>query len=122
MMFIPIEFDSINRIEMAPAGVYTATCETYAAAQAHMHTQSTLLLFAYAHEGGSAPCFHDMVLVDPHGVVQVRDYAWMPDRTWRDSAGAKSVDLAALLPAELLQLRFVKREALPSITIGNHHV
>ena len=117
-MFIPIEFDSINCIEMAPPGVYTATCETYAAGQA----QSTLLLFAYAREGGSAPCFHDIVLVDPHGAVQARDYAWMPDRTWRDSAGAKSVDLAALLPAELLLLRFVKRDQLPSITIGNHHV
>ena len=117
-MFIPIDFDSINRADMAAPGVYTVTCERYAG----VGTQPTLLFFAYTHESASVPCFHDLVLVDSGGAVQVRDYARMPDRTWRDSAGAKSVDLAALLPAELLKLRFVKREVLPNITKGMRHV
>ena len=117
-MFIPVDFDSINPADMAAPGVYRVTCERYAGVE----TQPTLLFFSYTHDAGSVPCFHDLVLISQDGDVQVRDYAWMPDRTWRDSAGAKAADLAALLPVELLSLRFVKREALPNITKGMLHV
>lgn len=117
-MFIPIPFESVNSAFQPAAGTYAASCSKYAASAA----LPELFVFEYALAGSASPTVYDLLIVEPSGAVRVRDYVWMADRSWRDSAGAKSDDLTALFPAGLFDLRLVRRDRLPSITIGDRHV
>ena len=68
-----------------------------------------------------APTVYDVLIVEPDGAIRARDYVWLPDRSWRDSAGAKSDDLTALFPAEMFDLRLVRTDILEAIDVGQAH-
>ena len=117
-MFIPVPFDSVNQAFVPSPGTYAASCSMYAGDA----TLPELFVFEYIPQGATAPTVYDLLIVEPTGAVRARDYVFMPDRSWRDSAGAKSDDLSALFPAGLFDLRRVRRDPLPPNTIGASHV
>ena len=116
-MFIPVPFESVNAAFAPIPGTYAASRSMYAGDAA----LPELFVFEYVPTGASAPTVYDLLIVAPDGAVSARDYVWMPDRSWRDSAGARSDDLTALFPAGLFDLRLVWRDPLPPITIGALH-
>jgi hypothetical protein len=117
-MFIPVKFDSVNRDFVPEPGRYAATCALYA----DTDTRPTMVVFEYTPQSAKAPTMCDLLIFEASGEIRARDFVWLADRSWRDSAGAKSVDLSALFPAGLFDLKLVRRAELPAITIGEAHV
>ena len=107
-MLLPIEFSSVNsRADLAP-GTYNATVSGYAEPNA----KSRITVFEYTLAGANAVSAVDLVVIDAAGDVRACDFVWLPDRSWRDSAGVKGNHLAELLPPELMSYRLVRREQL----------
>jgi hypothetical protein len=117
-MFLPIPFDSVNRGFEPTPGRYAATCSLYA----DTSFRPKMFVFEYTPQHAPAPTICDLLVIEPDGAIRARDYVWMPDRSWRDSAGAKSVDLSALFPTGLFDLKLIRRHELAAITIGQAHV
>lgn len=113
-MFIPVQFESVNASFAKLPGVYSVVCSHYLGADTE---RPQLLVFGYTPEGSTSASMYDLLAVFPGGEMRARDYVLMPDHCWRDSCGAKSVDIRALFPEPLLGLELIRRQELPIITI-----
>lgn len=110
-MFIPYTFASVNQPAQLRRGIYRADVTLYAGAP----TEPRASLIAYTHESDHEPCAVDLVVMEADGSVRVRDFLWLPDRSWRDSAGTAGNNLAELLPTELQALQHVGGDRWPDV-------
>jgi hypothetical protein len=116
-MFLPISIQSVNRASELPAGEYAATCAIYAS----MDTSSTVMKFEYTRAGSAYASACDILLIDGSGTARMCDFLRMPDRSWRDSFGARSDSLLDLLPAEISDYQFVEEKQLAARIVENAH-
>lgn len=112
-MFVPYEFTSVNRPEQLRRGVYRAVAEFYGGGAAAPRVS----LVNYSLEPDPEVCAADLVVIEVDGSVRVCDYVWLPDRSWRDSAGLKANHLQELVPPELMALPLVGSLSLPAIEL-----
>jgi hypothetical protein len=114
-MFLPIKFCSVNSPEDLAPGRYMASSTWYGRAT----DICMVLLVQYARDAGAQPAGVDLLVIEPDGTLRARDFAWLSDRSWRDSDGARANRLNALLPVELLRLQVVRSEHLGEIKVGD---
>lgn len=112
-MFLPIELQSVNQVSQLECGEYLASRRTYVSRD----RSTTMLNFEYTLSGDDVAAACDIVLVGKDGALHACDFVRMADRSWRDSSGARSDSLLALLPAEVDQFELVEEEA-----VGSFHV
>ena len=130
-MFFPAIFDSVNPAAAPPSGRVEAICSLYVDAS----NSRQLFFFEYFAPGAdiadipaATPFACDLVAVDGAGRILCRDFLQMPDRSWRDSVGLRSDELAALLPPELFQFGLVHRLKMEGLDwqggqpVGKSHV
>lgn len=110
-MFIPYSFASVNQAGQLRRGVYRADVAIYAGAPG----EPCASLIAYTHDADHEPCAVDLVVMESDGSVRARDFLWLPDRSWRDSAGTTAGNLAELLPAEVQGLQHVGSDRWPDV-------
>ena len=114
-MFVPVAFDSVNAESDLPAGVYSTACGVYRSPDG----KSQITLFEYSLQGVDSVVAADLLVLDAAGAIRACDFVWLPDRSWRDSAGLKANHLAELLPQELLSYALVRSEALGELTVAS---
>lgn len=115
-MFIPVAFSSINSQADLEPGAYRTSRSLYRDAPDGLR----VLLFEYcsAHRTEDVPSAYDVMIVEPGGLVRVRDFVWLADRSWRDSDGLKSNNVMSLMPAELMRLPCVRTQRLDDAQVG----
>jgi hypothetical protein len=116
-MFLPIEVQSVNSPDQLKAGEYAVRCGVYASPDQKM----TVLHYEYTRTGVADADASDVLLIDEAGAVRMCDFIRMPDRSWRDSFGARSDSILALLPSEIADFRLVEERSLPSQILGETH-
>lgn len=114
-MFLPIHIDSVNRQEQLDEGEYHASCRTYASEDG----SCTMLHFEYKRVGDELPGACEIVFVEPDGRVRACDFLRMPDRSWRDSFGARADSLLTLLPHDAAGYRLLGVSELGVQGVGN---
>jgi hypothetical protein len=112
-MFVPYSFASVNQPDQLRRGVYRAVAEFYGGGD----DEPRVSLVNYSLEPDPEVCAADLVVIDVDGSVLLCDYVWMPDRSWRDSAGLKANHLLELVPPELMRLPLVGSLSLPDIEL-----
>ena len=115
-MFIPIKFDTINSTGDIPLGRYEAHCSVFASDSGEVRKA---MVWKYQHADFLTPAAIDLLLIERDGAVRARDFVWMPDLSWRDSAGARSNSLLALLPTALTRMTLVREQQAEDITLEN---
>lgn len=114
-MFLPIEVQSVNNAGQLKAGEYAVHCAVYTSPD----QKSTVLHYEYKRAGVADAEACDVLFIDGTGPVRMCDFIRMPDRSWRDSFGARADSLLALLPPEIAQYRLMDERALPSQIVGD---
>ena len=97
-MFLPISIDSMNNRSMLPNGEYQVSCSVYRSQENESFGQLYLYKLTSTHQ--FLAC--DLLIQDDLTNVYFVDFAFMPDRLWRDSYGLKGESLVSLLPEEFL--------------------
>jgi hypothetical protein len=80
-----------------------------------------VLHYEYTRTGAADAEASDVLFIGEDGAVRMCDFIRMPDRSWRDSFGARSDSLLALLPSEMADYRLVEERSLPSQILGDAH-
>ncbi|MGY6258943.1 hypothetical protein ACXIVK_36480 [Paraburkholderia caledonica] len=114
-MFLPIEIRSVNRQEQLEEGEYHASCRTYASEDG----ACTMLHFEYKRVEDELAGACEIVFVDPDGGIRACDFLRMPDRSWRDSFGARADSLLPLLPHDAAGYRLLSVSELGVRFVGN---
>ena len=114
-MFLPIEFDSQNKVSDLVPGVYACTCFTYVSTTDALKS----MLFKYTKEPGVAVVACDLLIIDAVGKSYFRDFMLMPDDTWRDSYGGRGPSLESLLPPEICKQELFEQYVLESQRVGD---
>lgn len=109
-MFLPIEIQSVNQPGQLQAADYVAMRRTYASRD----SATTMFQFEYRQRDAEQVAACDVLFVDADGVVRACDFLRMPDRSWRDSFGARADSLLALLPREVADFVLVDERPLGS--------
>lgn len=103
-MLLPIRFASINEPAHLRPGKYRVTCSTYVSPS----RSECAFQFEYRLVGAPTVTGIDMIFVGRDGAIRAADFLRMPDRRWRDNFGARSEELAVLLPTEVLDFQLVR--------------
>lgn len=117
-MLLPISFESQNKVTDLRPGFYACTCSTYRSNKDALQA----FVFNYALAGSDAVLVCDLLIVDAVDNFYFRDFMLMPDRTWRDSYGARAESLNALLPPEIFDYRLIEQFSLETQNIGERNV
>lgn len=113
-MFLPVEIQSVNNPEQLLAGQYGASCAVYSSPDG----RSVVIYFEYVRAGASIADACDLLVVEESGATRMCDFVRMPDRSWRDSSGARSDSLLDLLPVEFAEYRLLDERNMGSRTVG----
>lgn len=113
-MFLPVNFDSMNKVADLSPGLYACTCRAY---QSHTDALKALV-FKYSINPNKSALACDLMIIDALENVYFRDFMLMPDRTWRDSYGARGESLEALLPSEIFKYQLVEQYELEAQKVG----
>lgn len=113
-MFLPLDFKTQNSKSDLSPGLYECDCLVYQSP----HDELKAFIFEYALFGSDFVSACDLLIVDAQESMFFRDFMRMPDRTWRDSYGARADALPALFPPEVLGYKLIQRFALESQKVG----
>ncbi|CAE6842469.1 hypothetical protein [Paraburkholderia aspalathi] len=113
-MFLPIEIQSINHREQLLAGEYATNCAVYSS----LDGKTVVMHYEYTRVGAAVAEACDLLFVEESGATRMCDFVRMPDRSWRDSFGARSDSLLDLLPAELAEYRLLEERQMGSQIVG----
>jgi hypothetical protein len=113
-MFFPIKLATVNGIGDLQTGDYIPVCSTYE----NHEIARRVLFFEYSLVGDTSPSACDLVIIEPKGEVLMRDFVRLPDRSWRDSNGQRSDNLAEMLPSEIFEYKLVTRITMDAQPVG----
>lgn len=113
-MFIPVKFESVNSAADIPPGRYATHCSVFVSDTGDV---MKAMVLKYQHVGSVTPTAVDLLLVERDGTVRARDFVWMPDLSWRDSAGARANSLVSILPTVLGHMQLVREQQADDITL-----
>lgn len=117
-MFLPVSFESENSVSELAPGVYESSCSAYQSLTDGLKA----FIFEYKLRGALTFTICDLLIVDGAENLYFRDFMLMPDKTWRDSYGARSDSLDALFPPEVLEYKLIERVVLGFKNIGVAYV
>ena len=112
-MFLPIEMQSVNHAGELLPGDYVASRRTYASRD----WATTMFQFEYRMRDAVLVAACDIVFIESSGVVRACDFLRMPDRSWRDSFGARSDSLLTLLPRDVAEFELVGEDRLGELHV-----
>lgn len=113
-MFFPLKLTTVNRINDLVPGNYIPVCSTFE----NPELARKVLFFEYSLVGDVTPSACDLVIIEPKGEVLMRDFVRLTDRSWRDSTGLRSDNLAEMLPSEIFEYRLVTRITMDTQQVG----
>ena len=114
-MFLPIDFESQNKISDLSPGVYSCICFAYTSPTDDVKS----MVFKYFFEPGKTCVACDLLIIDAIGNTYFRDFMLMPDDTWRDSYGGRGPSLESLLPPEIYKQKLFEQYVLESQRVGD---
>lgn len=114
-MFLPIEIQSVNQPGQLLAGEYRANCAVYSSP----NSKTVVMHYEYTRVGATVADACDLLFVEESGATRMCDFIRMPDRSWRDSFGARSDSLLDLLPDEFAEYRLVDERDVGSHFVGD---
>jgi hypothetical protein len=117
-MFMTVDFEGGNCASHIPDGPYRGLC-TFSKAPGE---DFNVAFVEYTLEGRDQPTVVDLLLIDPRGDRFFRDFIRMPDRSWRDSYGARNDELNALLPPEILQFEVLEQREVGQFLVEGGYV
>ena len=113
-MFLPISLHSVNSPSDLAPGQYSVECHYYGPDETGLRA----MFVDYIPAVGEVATACDLLVVEANGAVRARDFVLLPDRSWRDSDGTKANRLVALLPQEIADLPYARREQHEPIQVG----
>ena len=114
-MFLPVNFKSRNSVSDLFPGVYACTCFTYVSTIDALKS----MVFKYFNDPHSAVVACDLLIIDAVGDIYYRDFMLMPDRTWRDSYGARGESLECMLAPEIYKQELFEQYVLEPQKVGD---
>lgn len=112
-MFTDHKIESVNLIESLPDGVYAGARSLYQLPGAEK--REVLVDLWSGPDSDHDLRVIDITVVESEGALSFRDFMLTQSGDWRDSYGARSEDVFALMPPEILDLQPQKEWRLPSI-------
>ena len=113
-MFLPIIYESLNKVTALRPGLYGCNCCAYKSPKDALKA----FIFEFSLIGKNDVIACDMLILDAAGDLFFRDFMLMPDRTWRDSYGARADSISALLPSEIFGYELIECFALEAQKVG----
>jgi len=112
-MFTDHKIESVNSIESLPDGFYTGARSLY---QLTVPKQRDVLVDLWSGPNSSADLrVIDITVVESDGSLSFRDFMLTGAGDWRDSYGARSDDVFALMLPEILDLQPQRERLLSTI-------